>query len=44
MFRKLYDQAMRDKGDRDERREKMSHICKVLATYVPDYERSPEWK
>ncbi len=44
VFRKLYDQAMRDKGDRDERREKMSHICKVLATYVPDYERSPEWK
>ena len=44
VFRKLYDKAMRDKGERDERREKMAHICKVLATYVPDYERSPEWK
>ena len=44
VFRKLYDQAMRDKGERDERRGKMAHICKVLATYVPDYERSPEWK
>ena len=43
-FRKLYDQAMRDKGDHDERREKMAHLCQVLSTYVPDYERSPEWK
>jgi hypothetical protein len=43
-FRKLYDKAMRDKGDRDERRGNMARICKVLATYVPDYERSPEWK
>lgn len=43
-FRKLYDQAMRDKGDRDERRAKVAHICEVLSTYVPDFERSPEWK
>jgi hypothetical protein len=43
-FRKLYDKAMRDKGDRDERRGNMARICKVLATYVPDYERSPEWR
>lgn len=43
-FRKLYDLAMRDKGDRDERRAKMAHLCQVLATYVPDFEKSPEWK
>lgn len=43
-FRKLYDQAMRDKGDHDERREKMAHLCQVLSTYVPDFEHSPEWK
>ncbi len=43
-FRKLYDLAMRDKGDHDERRAKMAHICKVLATYVPDFEKLPEWK
>lgn len=43
-FRKLYDSAMRDKGDRDDRRAKMQHICEVLATYVPDFEKSPEWK
>lgn len=43
-FRKIYDAARRDKGDRDERDEKVAHICRVLATYVPDFERSPEWK
>ncbi|MGN0851793.1 MAG: hypothetical protein ACI4Q3_00260 [Kiritimatiellia bacterium] len=43
-FRKLYDQARRDKGERDERDEKVAHICSLLATYVPDYERNPEWK
>ena len=43
-FRKIYDVARRDKGDRDERDEKVEHICKVLATYVPDFETSPEWK
>jgi len=43
-FRKLYEQAMRDRGDRDERREKMNHICKVLSTYVPDFEKLPEWR
>lgn len=43
-FRKLYDQARRDKGDRDERDEKVEHICSVLATYVPDFEHNPEWK
>lgn len=43
-FRKIYDEARRDKGDRDERDAKVEHICKVLATYVPDFENSPEWK
>ncbi len=43
-FRKIYDAARRDKGDRDDRDEKVARICRTLATYVPDYERSPEWK
>ncbi len=43
-FRKIYDAARRDKGDSDERDEKVAHICRVLATYVPDFETSPEWK
>lgn len=43
-FRKIYDEARRDKGDRDERNAKVEHICKVLATYVPDYEKTTEWK
>lgn len=43
-FRKLYDEARRDKGDQDERIEKLEHICSVLATYVPDFENNPEWK
>lgn len=43
-FRKLYDEARRDKGDQDEREEKLAHICSVLATYVPDFESNPEWK
>lgn len=43
-FRKRYDRARRGKGDQDERDAEMAHICSVLATYVPDYERSPEWK
>ncbi len=43
-FQKIYDEARRDKGDRDERDAKIVHICKVLATYVPDFETSPEWK
>ncbi|MDO4991303.1 MAG: hypothetical protein Q4E45_12460 [Eubacteriales bacterium] len=43
-FRKIYDEARRDKGDRDERDAKVEHICKVLATYVPDYENVTEWK
>lgn len=43
-FRKIYDEARRDKGDRDERDAKVEHICKVLATYVPDFENVTEWK
>ncbi len=43
-FRKIYDAARRDKGDRDERDEKVARICRTLATYVPDFETSPEWK
>lgn len=43
-FRKIYDEARRDKGDRDERNAKVEHICKVLATYVPDFEKATEWK
>ncbi|MGN0845784.1 MAG: hypothetical protein ACI4RA_00175 [Kiritimatiellia bacterium] len=43
-FRKIYDEARRDKGERDERDAKVEHICKLLATYVPDFEHSPEWK
>ena len=43
-FRKLYDEARREKGDRDERDQKVAHVCGVLATYVPDYETSPDWK
>ena len=43
-FRRLYDKARRSNADRDEREEKMERICKVLATYVPDFESSPEWK
>ena len=43
-FRKIYDEARRDKGDRDERDAKVEHICKVLATYVPDFEKTTEWK
>ena len=43
-FRRRYDQARRSNGDCDEREEAMERLCKVLATYVPDFERSPEWK
>ncbi len=43
-FRKIYEEARRDKGDRDERDAKVAHICKVLSTYVPDFESSAEWK
>ncbi len=43
-FRKIYDVARRDKGDRDERDAKVERICRTLATYVPDFETSPEWK
>lgn len=43
-FRKRYDRARRNKGDRDEREEEMESICRKLAEYVPDFERSPEWK
>lgn len=43
-FRKLYDEARREKGDRDERDAKVEHVCKILATYVPDFESSAEWK
>lgn len=43
-FRKLYDEARRDKGDRDERDQRVEHICRVLATYVPDYESLQSWK
>ncbi len=43
-FRKIYEEARRDKGDHDERDAKVAHICKVLATYVPEFETSPEWK
>ena len=43
-FRKIYDEARRDKGDRDERDQKLAHLCEVLAVYVPDFEQSPEWK
>ena len=44
VFRKLYEQARRDKDDRDERRAKMAHLCEVLSIYVPEFEKSPEWK
>ncbi len=43
-FRKIYDEARRDKGDRDARDAKIARLCKVLAAYVPDFENSPEWK
>jgi hypothetical protein len=43
-FRRRYDKVRREQGDKDERVAKMERICKVLATYVPDFERSPEWK
>ncbi len=43
-FRKRYDRARRNKGDLDEREEEMESICRKLAEYVPDFERSPEWK
>lgn len=43
-FRKRYDRARRNKGDQDEREEEMESICRKLAEYVPDFERSPEWK
>lgn len=43
-FRKIYDEARRDKGDRDDRDAKVEHIRKVLATYVPDFENVTEWK
>lgn len=43
-FRKICDEVRRDKGDRDERDAKVEHFCKILATYVPDFEDSTEWK
>lgn len=43
-FRRLYDEARRSTADRDEREATMARLCSVLATYVPDFEKSSEWK
>jgi hypothetical protein len=43
-FKRLYDEARRSTADRDEREAAMERLCRVLATYVPDFEKSSEWK